>query len=68
MSNKQRCQVCKKKLVLNVFNCKCSPTSIFCDTHRYPEEHKCLFDFKKQHKLKLTSLNPQVVASKIYAI
>ena len=35
---------CKKKLKITSVACRCG--SKFCDTHRLPETHTCIFDFK----------------------
>jgi hypothetical protein len=35
---------CKKKLLLSDFECKCGAR--YCSSHRYPQEHACIFDFK----------------------
>jgi len=40
---KQRCQECRKKIML-IFECKCG--NKYCVTHRLAENHKCDFDFK----------------------
>ena len=44
--NTKRCNhvACKKKLLLSDMECKCGIR--FCANHRFPEEHKCTFDFK----------------------
>ena len=44
--NTKRCNhvSCKKKLLLSDMECKCGIR--FCANHRFPEEHKCTFDFK----------------------
>nr|GMD08497.1 zinc finger A20 and AN1 domain-containing stress-associated protein 7-like [Ipomoea batatas] len=39
-----RCFCCNKKVGLMSFGCRCGGT--FCGSHRFPEEHKCDFDFK----------------------
>ena len=44
-----RCWECKKRIGLLGFQCKCGYK--YCGLHRYPEEHQCDFDYKKdQHK------------------
>ena len=53
---------CKKKTPLGCPKCKCG--QVFCSTHRSPEDHRCAFDFKKEHINRLTADNPRVVASK----
>nr|1WFH_A Chain A, zinc finger (AN1-like) family protein [Arabidopsis thaliana] len=39
-----RCTVCRKRVGLTGFMCRCGTT--FCGSHRYPEVHGCTFDFK----------------------
>jgi hypothetical protein len=46
-----RCFICLKKLIIIEFKCKCD--NIFCNIHRYPEEHNCTYDHKKDGKRKL---------------
>jgi predicted nucleic acid binding AN1-type Zn finger protein len=58
-----RCWDCKKKVGLLGIKCRCGFT--FCGTHRYPECHKCDFDYKSMERNKLASQNPVVVAPKI---
>lgn len=59
----EKCQVCRKKLVMNAFQCKCS--KIFCLTHLFPHEHQCTFDFKSANKDRLTLFNPKIISSKM---
>lgn len=58
-----RCGSCKKKVGLVGFNCKCGTT--FCGSHRYPEEHKCTYDYKVAGKEAIAKANPLVVAEKL---
>jgi len=37
---------CKRKLPLTVFPCKCK--LLFCDNHRYSEEHKCTYKYYEE--------------------
>jgi predicted nucleic acid binding AN1-type Zn finger protein len=46
-----KCHVCNKKLGLLPFDCRCGHQ--FCSIHRYPEEHKCSFDYKEFAKEQL---------------
>lgn len=41
---KNRCGVCKKKVGLTGFTCRCS--GLFCSIHRYSDKHECKFDYK----------------------
>ncbi|KAK6794340.1 hypothetical protein RDI58_007793 [Solanum bulbocastanum] len=52
----QRCMICRKKVGLLGFNCKCD--EIFCETHRHPEEHACTFNFKSIGRAVLAKKNP----------
>ena len=53
MINKQRCFNCNKKLGLLPYDCKCG--NLFCIKCRYPEIHKCNYDFKNKDNLKKKS-------------
>jgi len=61
-----RCFECKKKLGITGIKCRCSQQ--FCGAHRYPEEHKCSYDYKKQAKEDITKANPKIEAPKISPI
>ncbi|KAJ8767675.1 hypothetical protein K2173_018233 [Erythroxylum novogranatense] len=61
-----RCFVCKKKVGLTGFKCKCEST--FCGSHRYPEDHNCYFDFKAKGRESIAKANPVVKADKIERI
>lgn len=37
-----RCVICRKKLGLLPFICKCE--QMYCALHRHPEDHECTFD------------------------
>jgi predicted nucleic acid binding AN1-type Zn finger protein len=63
---KNRCNMCRKKLGLVPFDCKCGGS--FCTVHRYTDEHKCTYNWKQEGKDKLKEDNPQVVADKIIRI
>ncbi len=54
-------QLCKSKLKLTDFDCRCS--NRFCMKHRMPETHDCSYDFKKD-KINLV----KVVAEKVIKI
>lgn len=41
---KIRCKICKKKIGMLGFNCRCGGP--FCCKHRHPEEHSCNVDHK----------------------
>eukprot|EP00002_Diphylleia_rotans_P013562 TRINITY_DN264_c0_g3_i2.p1 TRINITY_DN264_c0_g3~~TRINITY_DN264_c0_g3_i2.p1 ORF type:complete len:185 (+),score=31.32 TRINITY_DN264_c0_g3_i2:67-621(+) len=61
-----RCALCRKKVGLTGFQCRCSQT--FCGDHRYPDIHNCSFDYKAHDRAALAEANPAVVASKITKI
>jgi len=61
--NKERCWACNKKVGLTGFTCRCE--YVFCSTHRYADEHKCTFDYKKMGREVLAKANPTVAADKL---
>ncbi|CAF2122921.1 hypothetical protein BRARA_C01824 [Brassica rapa] len=61
-----RCTVCRKRVGLTGFMCRCGTT--FCGTHRYPEVHGCTFDFKSAGREEIAKANPLVVAAKLQKI
>ncbi|CAH2077988.1 unnamed protein product [Thlaspi arvense] len=63
---KQRCGKCQRKVGMLGFNCKCG--HMFCGSHRYPEEHSCLFDFKQSGRLDLARQLPLIRAEKLQRI
>ena len=62
----QKCEYCKIKKVntLLAFPCKCG-LKYLCDLCRFPEEHKCTFDFKKEGIERLKKDNEKVIAEKV---
>lgn len=60
---KARCGVCRSKLGLTGFKCRCD--NMYCDKHRYADDHSCTFDYVSMHKEQLTKDNPVVVAAKL---
>jgi predicted nucleic acid binding AN1-type Zn finger protein len=47
--NKKRCFKCKQRLELaftEIGRCKCD--YVFCEMHRLPEQHDCLYDHKER--------------------
>ncbi|RHY46693.1 hypothetical protein DYB30_010098, partial [Aphanomyces astaci] len=65
-SNKRKCWSCNAKLGLTPASCKCGYT--FCGSHRYPETHRCAFDFKRENKRKLELLNPALRPDKLVRV
>ncbi|XP_055807733.1 zinc finger A20 and AN1 domain-containing stress-associated protein 4-like [Solanum dulcamara] len=61
-----RCSICRKKVGLTGFKCRCGTT--FCGTHRYPEIHGCSFDFKSTGREAIAKANPVVKAEKLEKI
>ncbi|KAK6231810.1 zinc finger protein [Theobroma cacao] len=61
-----RCMVCRKRVGLTGFRCKCGIT--FCGSHRYPENHGCSFDFKTIGREEIARANPVVKAEKLEKI
>ena len=43
-----RCHVCKKKLGVMEYTCKCG--KVFCITHLQVEEHACTYDYRTEKK------------------
>ncbi|TMW58798.1 hypothetical protein Poli38472_006943 [Pythium oligandrum] len=54
--NKKRCWECKKKVGLTAIECRCG--YVFCNGHRYPDQHNCGFDFKAADRAELARRNP----------
>lgn len=48
---KKKCFECKKKVGFLGIECRCG--NIFCNLHRYPENHNCSFDFKSHDRNEL---------------
>ncbi|KAM1717253.1 hypothetical protein COP2_025390 [Malus domestica] len=60
------CTVCRKRVGLTGFKCRCGTT--FCGVHRYPEKHACSFDFKTLGREEIAKSNPLVIAEKLEKI
>jgi hypothetical protein len=61
------CCVCKKKVGLLGFTCKCTDKQ-FCSKHRMPELHNCMYNFKSEYIALLIQKNPVIKATKILKI
>jgi len=61
-----RCWECKKKVGLLGIKCRCGYT--FCSKHRYPEDHRCNFDFKARERDLLKQRLEKVAGEKITKI
>ncbi|KAL6141782.1 hypothetical protein ACLB2K_060069 [Fragaria x ananassa] len=66
VSQPNRCNVCRKRVGLTGFKCKCGTT--FCGIHRYPEKHACSYDFKTVGKEEIARSNPLIKAEKLEKI
>lgn len=63
---KRRCAVCRKKLALTAFECRCG--GFFCEVHRYTDRHICTFDYRNMGAQEICLNNPVVVGEKINKI
>lgn len=61
-----RCGVCKKKIGLTGFDCRCG--GMFCPNHRYTDQHNCSYDYRTEERAKLRKDNPVVEHEKIEKI
>lgn len=61
-----RCIICKKKIIESLYKCKCEAN--VCIKHRFPDQHNCSFDFKKEQSTKLKQTMTKVEHSKIVHI
>ncbi|GAB5360159.1 hypothetical protein AAMO2058_000603700 [Amorphochlora amoebiformis] len=61
--NKKRCFTCNRKVGYLGFECRCM--YVFCELHRFPDTHKCTFDYKHLHQNKLKKDNQVVAHEKI---
>ena len=39
---------CKRKLPLTAYACRCK--LLYCNTHKYSEDHNCSYNFYEEHK------------------
>jgi len=63
---KRKCGVCKKKIGLTGFECRCG--GLYCPIHRYADQHSCQFDYQKAGKEQLRKDNPVVKDDKVTKI
>ncbi|XP_065063900.1 AN1-type zinc finger protein 5-like [Rhopilema esculentum] len=63
---KNRCNVCRKKVGLTGFICRCN--GLFCGLHRYSDKHECTFDYKADAREQIARQNPVVVGEKVKKI
>lgn len=60
---KRKCAVCKKKIGLTGFKCRCG--GMYCPLHRYADQHNCEFDYATSGRDQLRKDNPVVQDDKI---
>ncbi|XP_035743551.1 AN1-type zinc finger protein 6-like [Vespa mandarinia] len=63
---KNRCAVCRKKVGLTGFECRCG--GLFCSVHRYSDKHDCKFDYREMGAQEIRRNNPVVVGEKVQKI
>lgn len=63
---KNRCTVCRSKIGLMGFDCKCGNT--YCCAHRFPDTHECKFDHKAEDRKHLALENQKIVSQKVAVI
>lgn len=63
---KNKCQMCKKKVGLTGFTCRCE--GLFCSVHRYSNEHHCTFDYRELGAEEIRRNNPVIKGEKIQKI
>ncbi|XP_060013255.1 AN1-type zinc finger protein 6 isoform X1 [Lagenorhynchus albirostris] len=63
---KNRCFMCRKKVGLTGFECRCG--NVYCGVHRYSDVHNCSYNYKADAAEKIRKENPVVVGEKIQKI
>lgn len=63
---KSRCEVCRKKVGLTGFTCRCD--GLFCSLHRYSDKHGCSFDYRVHGQHEIRKNNPVIVGEKVNKI
>lgn len=63
---KNRCEVCRKKVGLTGFTCRCD--GLYCSLHRYSDKHECSFDYRQLGKQEIRKNNPVIVGEKVNKI
>ena len=56
--HKNKCYLCKKKLKMIYFTCKCKHH--FCIIHQNPHTHSCLYNYKKEKEKEIEKNNPKL--------
>ncbi|KRZ31770.1 AN1-type zinc finger protein 5, partial [Trichinella pseudospiralis] len=60
---KKRCKVCRKRLGLFSYECRCGAE--FCGIHRYTDRHVCNFDYRALGREEIAKNNQSVKPEKI---
>jgi len=60
---KNRCDICRKKVGLTGFDCRCG--GVYCGIHRYSDTHNCSFDYKALGEQEIRKNNPVVKTEKV---
>merc|ERR1712151_256953 len=60
------CGVCRKKLGVMGFDCRCG--KLFCGNHRYSDKHECSYDYQASAQAQVAKENPLVAAIKLERI
>ncbi|XP_052268061.1 AN1-type zinc finger protein 6-like isoform X2 [Dreissena polymorpha] len=63
---RNRCNLCKKKVGLTGFECRCG--GMFCSLHRYSDKHDCTFNYREHAQEQIRKNNPVIVGEKIQKI
>lgn len=63
---KNKCLMCKKKVGLTGFTCRCG--GLYCSVHRYSNEHQCTFDYREAGAEEIRRNNPVIKGEKIQKI
>ncbi|XP_034710558.1 zinc finger A20 and AN1 domain-containing stress-associated protein 1-like [Vitis riparia] len=59
----EQCEMCKKKVGIIGFKCRCG--TMFCGKHHLPEKHECNFDYKAMGREILRKQNPSLKPEKL---
>ena len=60
------CNLCKCKVSLTAIKCKCG--NIYCNAHRYAEEHACTYNYRAKGAAALEAAMPVITADKVIKI
>lgn len=66
LKKKNRCALCRKKVGLTGFDCRCG--GLYCSAHRYSDKHDCKFDYRELGVQEIRRKNPVVTGQKIQKI